>query len=224
MRVRMRASITSNSLRRSSADTRAAANASKSVGARCSAPQTSSTASPTASSVPCANVSFARLNAVAAKRTKSRTVISSPGRGRRAVIGAGALVDDFAVLVRFGMLVADHHQAIGARLAAPRLARPPQHLAHACALLVAWEAFETLGHWVEAQHRVGGEVGDPDLVLVVDIDRVAAELADWQLPQAPPLGGGVVIADRAGMPEAHPEAPLRIRPHAARPGARARRV
>src|SRR3546814_5021510 len=90
------------------------------------------------------------------------------GRGyRRAKLSASGL--------RFG-LGPEHHDAVGARLRRPDLALAPQHLPHGGIPAVAREAFETLGLRIEAQHRVGTEVGYPDLVGLVDIDRVRTRL------------------------------------------------
>src|SRR3546814_3528320 len=99
------------------------------------------------------------------------------GRGyRRAKLSASGL--------RFG-LGPEHHDAVGARLRRPDLALAPQHLPHGGIPAVAREAFETLGLRIEAQHRVGTEVGYPDLVGLVDIDRVRTRLVAGELPGLP---------------------------------------
>ena len=71
-------------------------------------------------------------------------------------------------------------------------------------------------HRVEAHDRIGQKIAEPDLVLVVDIDRVAAGAALRQRPHLPGLGDRIEAADLAGVPEAHPQQALGIRPDAAR--------
>src|SRR4051794_23442865 len=67
-------------------------------------------------------------------------------------------------------LIPDHHQPVIAGLGAPGFPGASKHLAHRG----AFEALELLARRIEAQNTVGGEIGEPDLVLVVDINRVAA--------------------------------------------------
>src|SRR5262245_58660999 len=57
-----------------------------------------------------------------------------------------------------------HHQPVGAAFAAPRFARPAEHLAHARAALVAREAGERLAPGIELHDRVGDKIGEPDPV------------------------------------------------------------
>src|SRR5262249_15419670 len=120
--------------------------------------------------------------------------------------------------------VAHHHQSLGARLAAPGLAVPAEHLAHIGTALVARERGVALGHRIEALDRVGGPVGRPHPVLVVDIDRVGARLALRHREVRPDLLLRVVAAEAAGVPEARPQHALGVRPDAARTGALARRL
>src|SRR5262245_51643745 len=74
-------------------------------------------------------------------------------------------------------LITDHHQPVGAGLAAPGLARPPQHLAYVGTSLVAGEGGVGLGRRVETLDGVGRPVGGPDPVLVVDVNRIGARFA-----------------------------------------------
>src|SRR5947207_2648013 len=66
----------------------------------------------------------------------------------------------------------DHDEAVIAGFAAPGFARPAIELAHVRARFVARECVELFRHGIEAQNRVGAEIGEPDLVLVVDIDGI----------------------------------------------------
>src|SRR3546814_11431784 len=85
---------------------------------------------------------------------------------------------------------------------------------------VAREAFETLGLRIEAQHRVGTEVGYPDLVGLVDIDRVRTRLVAGEFPGLPVAGRRFVAAELAGIPFAYPHPSGVVRQDA--PGARPR--
>src|SRR6185436_19484488 len=99
-------------------------------------------------------------------------------------------------------------------------AGPAEHLAHLRAALAAGERFERLGGGIEADDGVGQEIGEPDFVLFVDIDGItAAARVAGQEPRLPGLCRGIVAADLAGVPEAHPEHALGVRPYA--PGASA---
>src|SRR5262249_47580532 len=123
-----------------------------------------------------------------------------------------------------GILVPHHHQPVGSGLGPPGFARAPEHLAHIRAPLVAREAFERLARRIEAHDGVRLEVCHPHLVLVVYINRIAAARAVRQLPRLPGPGGGIVTADLAGIPQAHPQQALGIGPDAARPDPFARRL
>src|SRR3546814_3357380 len=78
---------------------------------------------------------------------------------------------------------------------------------------VAREAFETLGLRIEAQHRVGAEVGDPDLVGLVDIDRVRTRLVAGEFPGLPVAGRRFVAAELARTPFADPQPSVRSEEH-----------
>src|SRR6202045_4688555 len=101
--------------------------------------------------------------------------------------------------------IPDHHQTVRPRLRAPYLARPAEHLAHIGAALVAREGGKTLAHRIEALDRIGGPGGRPYAVLVVDIDRIGAGGALGHGIDLPRHRGRVVAADRAAVPEAHPQ-------------------
>src|SRR4051794_25343449 len=75
----------------------------------------------------------------------------------------------------------NHDQSIRSRFGAPRFAGTARHLAHVRLVLVGGEAVELLGDGIEANERVGGPVGEPHLVLVVDVHRVRVRDAG-QLP------------------------------------------
>ena len=114
---------------------------------------------------------------------------------------------------------------------APDFARPAEHLAHRGAALVAREALEFFGRRIEAHDGVGEPVGDPDLVLVVDIDRVAAGCRCSAAPRpsrpSPPDRSGRPRRCARSSPTAGPWSPTRCgagrrRAWAARPSARRR--
>src|SRR5258708_8588644 len=114
-------------------------------------------------------------------------------------------------------LVPHHHQPVVAGFAAPGIARTAEHLAHAGAALVAWEGFERLGCRIKSLDRVGEPVGRPYAILVIHIDRIGAGGALRHRPDFPALGRGIVAADAAGVPEAHPQHAFGVRPDAPRP-------
>ena len=95
--------------------------------------------------------------------------------GQRRLTVHGYVTRSKAALSRTS--IPDHDQAVGARLAAPRLARPPEHLAHIGVALVAREGLVGLGLGIEALNGIGDPVGGPDPILVVDVDRIGAGLA-----------------------------------------------
>src|ERR1700750_16130 len=105
------------------------------------------------------------------------------------------------VISGFGL---DHEDPVVAGLAAPEFARPAVELAHIGVGLVAGEHIELLGCGIEAHDRLGREIGEPDLVLVVDKDRIGAGLLARQLPAPPGAVGGIVHRDMAGVPLADP--------------------
>src|SRR6267142_7289695 len=64
----------------------------------------------------------------------------------------------------------DHDETVISGFTAPGFAGPAVELAHIRARFVARERVELFGHGIEAHDRVGAEIGEPDLILVVDID------------------------------------------------------
>src|SRR5262245_26892635 len=117
-------------------------------------------------------------------------------------------------------LVFYHDEPINAGLRTPHLAWPAEQLTDRCATLVARETVEGFARRIESHDGIGHEIGDPDLVVVVDIDRVTAALALRQAPDFPRLVHRIVATDFSRIPEAHPQQPLGIRPDAARPDTR----
>src|SRR5437773_10820758 len=103
------------------------------------------------------------------------------------------------------MLIPDHHQPVGARLRTPGLAGAAQHLTYRRATFVRRKAFELLGRRIETQDRVCDEVRHPNLVLIIDIDRVAAAPAVRQREGLPCFRRRIIAAELAGVPEAHPQ-------------------
>src|SRR6476619_313732 len=99
----------------------------------------------------------------------------------------------------------DHHQAIGTGLGAPYLAAAPVELTYIGSRLVAREDVELLRLRIEAHDRVGRKIGEPDLVLVVDIGGVSARTRARQLPRLPGAIGGIVQRDVAAVPLADPK-------------------
>src|SRR5436853_7390402 len=91
--------------------------------------------------------------------------------------GCARSADPPSVLRTKVPLVPHHHQPVRPRLRAPSFAGPAEHLAHRGAALVRREALEFFCRGIEAQNCVGNKIRDPDLVLLVDINRVAAALA-----------------------------------------------
>ena len=77
---------------------------------------------------------------------------------------------------------------------------------------------------IEAEDRVAAEVAQPDLVAIVDVDRVGLGVVARQLPRAPGRLGGVVHRDVAAQPFADPDAALAVAPDPARALARRRRL
>src|SRR6185503_16299740 len=92
-------------------------------------------------------------------------------------------------------LILDHDKPVDAGLRTPNLARPAKQLSDRSTALVAREALESFGRRIEPDNGVGDEVCDPNLVVVVDIDRVAAALALRQAPDFPCLVDRIVTAD-----------------------------
>ncbi len=72
---------------------------------------------------------------------------------------------------------------------------------------------------IKTKDGVGEKVGHPDLVLIVDVDRVASALALGQAPDFPCFIHRVVATDFTAVPEAHPQEALGIRPNSSRPNA-----
>ena len=66
------------------------------------------------------------------------------------------------------LLRGHHDQPVGPRFGAPRLARPPQHLAHGSGVAIGFVTLEFFGHRVETDDRVDAPVSQPDAVMVVD--------------------------------------------------------
>ena len=107
---------------------------------------------------------------------------------------------------------------------APRFSASPEHLSNVGSGLGRREAFERFVDRIEFDDRVGDPFGEPDLVLVVDMDRIAAGAGiAGKKPRLPGLGLRIIAADLAGLPEADPEQALGIRPHPARADALLRR-
>src|SRR5206468_2100285 len=103
---------------------------------------------------------------------------------------------------------------IRTRFGAPRFAGTAGHLAYVRLVFVGREAVERLGDGIEAHERVGGPVGEPHLVLVVDVHRVRVRDAG-QLPFAPGAAHRVVHSYLPRVPVAHPHTPFGIGPDAA---------
>src|SRR5690606_21874508 len=80
---------------------------------------------------------------------------------------------------------------------------------------VAGEAVEGLGRGIETDDGVGAEIGQPDLVVLVDPHRVRARMFAGQLPRLPALAR-LVHAHLARVPLADPDPAFRIAPHAPR--------
>src|SRR6266536_413922 len=114
-----------------------------------------------------------------------------------------------------------HDQSRVARFGSPRFTRAAQHLADVGARAVGCKGLEFLADGIEPDEGIGRPVGEPDLVLVVDPDRIRMRLDARQLPLAPRVCGRFVHADLPGIPVAHPDSAAGIRPDT--PGALLRR-
>ena len=110
----------------------------------------------------------------------------------------------------------DHRDVLGAAFRQPDLARSTEDLAHVRGLARKAEALELLGRRVEAQHRVGAEVADPDLVALVDIDRVGARVSPGSFRVRQVFSRRVVDRQVAAVPFADPDVPVAVAPDAAR--------
>src|SRR6266576_1648655 len=85
----------------------------------------------------------------------------------------------------------DHYQPIGTGLGAPRFAGTAEHLANIGVIAIRWEAIEFFSRRIEVHDRVCAPVGEPNLVAVVDPDRISMRGAR-QLPFAPRIRRGIV--------------------------------
>src|SRR5476651_630671 len=126
--------------------------------------------------------------------------------------------------MRSGPRLVDAEDAPGARLGAPDFAGTSVQLTDIGARLVGREGEEGLAPRIEAQDRVGGEVGEPYRVGLVDVDGIGAWPAAGQLPALPAAVPRIVHAQVAAVPFADPEAPLAVGPDAARALLRRRRL
>src|SRR5664279_2420646 len=131
-------------------------------------------------------------------------------------------------VLTFGALIlgggADHRDVLGAALGQPHLARATEDLAHARRLAREAEALETLAVGIEAEHGVAAEVADPDLVALVDPDRIGARVVAGQLPVAPGLRRRIVSRQVAAHPFADPQVAAAVAPDAPRTLVLRRRV
>src|SRR6185369_9758614 len=83
------------------------------------------------------------------------------------------------------LLRADHHQPVGAGFRAPDFAGPAEQLPHLGVGAVAGKALEAFGLRIEAHDGIGAEIGQPHLVLVIDIDGIGFRPLARQAPAAP---------------------------------------
>src|SRR5262245_41304538 len=106
-------------------------------------------------------------------------------------------------------------QPVDTGFSAPHFPRAAEQLPHRCATLVARKTFERFGGGIKSVDGIGDEISNPHLVIVVDINRIAAALALRQAPDLPGLVHWIISTDLATIPETHPQEPLGIRPDAA---------
>src|SRR5476649_119649 len=118
--------------------------------------------------------------------------------------------------MRSGPRLVDAEDAPGARLGAPDFAGTSVQLTDIGARLVGREGEEGLAPGIKAQDRVGGEVGEPDCVGLVDIDGIGARPVAGQLPALPAAILGIVQAHVAAVPFTDPETSPAVGPDAAR--------
>src|SRR5690606_13609595 len=115
-------------------------------------------------------------------------------------------------------------QPVGTGFRAPRFPCAPEHLAHVGVGPVAREAAKRLVCRLEADDRIGCEIGEPHLVAFIDVNRIGLRPGAWELPALPSFGGRVVHADVAGIPFADPQPAGAVGPYAPRALAGSRRL
>src|SRR4029434_4206744 len=103
-------------------------------------------------------------------------------------------------------------QPVDTGFGTPHFSGSAEQLTYRCATLVARKAFECFGGRIKTVDGMGGEIGNPHLVIVVDINCVAAALALRQAPDLPGLVHRIISTDFAAVPETHPQKALGIRP------------
>src|SRR5690349_2469228 len=111
-----------------------------------------------------------------------------------------------AVAARNRLGRGDHHQAVESRFRAPDFAGAAEHLAHVGPGAIGRHAVELFADRIEAHEGIGAPVGQPDLVLVVDPNRIGMRIPR-QLPFAPAACGRIVHPDLTGVPVADPDPP-----------------
>src|SRR4029453_14437655 len=103
-------------------------------------------------------------------------------------------------------------QPVDTGFGTPHFSGSAEQLTYRCATLVARKAFECFGGGIKTVDGIGGEIGNPHLVIVVDINCVAAALALRQAPDLPGLVHRIISTDFAAVSETPPQKPLEIRP------------
>src|SRR4051812_49402811 len=126
--------------------------------------------------------------------------------------------------MRSGLRLVDADDAACTRFGAPYLTRTSVELADVGAGLVGREGKEGLALGIETYDGIGGEVGEPDDVGVVDVDGIGAWPLARQLPLLPAAVSRVVHRDVPAVPFADPQPALAVGPHAARALLRRRRL
>src|SRR3954447_9324316 len=99
----------------------------------------------------------------------------------------------------------DHDQPVVAGLAAPDFAGLAVQLSDIGVRLVAGEDIEALVERIETHDRVGRKIGKPDLVPVIDIDRIGLWAVSRQLPGFPRAVSRIVRRDVAAVPFTDPD-------------------
>src|SRR5688572_4223758 len=98
----------------------------------------------------------------------------------------------------------NHNETVGPRFSTPYLPRPAQHLPHVGLRAVTRETFERLSCRIKADNGIGAEIRQPNLILLVYIDRIRFWGRAWKLPALPTVVRRIEDADLPGVPLANP--------------------
>lgn len=106
----------------------------------------------------------------------------------------------------------DDEEFVGGGGGGPDLAGAAEDLAEVRVGAGQGKGGKGFGGWVEADEGVGAEIGEPDDVLVVDVDGVGHGTAAGKFPFAPLVCAGVVHTELADVPFGDPDLAFGIGP------------